>query len=154
MIKKIIKLFLIVTWMGIIFSFSQDNGNDSEKKSDSIILTIYKIFDKRPLTEDKKRILIDRFVYPVRKLAHFSEYLILGILVISFISEFKQIELKYIIISILVCCLYAVSDEIHQLFVANRSGKITDVIIDTFGSSTGILIYDMIKKIRRRKNNE
>lgn len=151
MIKKIIKLLLIIIWMGIIFSFSKDNGEVSTKKSDSVIIRIYKIFDKRELTEKEKEQIIEKYVVPIRKSAHFIEYFILGVLVISFISEFIELNIKAIIIGIIICCLYAVSDELHQLFISNRSAEVLDVFIDTIGSSTGIIIYRSIyKKILRR----
>ncbi len=37
--------------------------------------------------------------------------------------------------------LYAVSDEVHQLFVPGRGGQLTDVIIDTAGAGAGLGIY-------------
>lgn len=49
-------------------------------------------------------------------------------------------------LSILICMLYACSDEIHQLFVSGRSGKVLDVCIDTFGSLMGIFIYNKLRK--------
>lgn len=148
MLKKIIKLLLIIIWMGVIFSFSSDNGDKSETKSDSVIIKIYKIFNNRELTTKEKEHIIDIFVTPVRKLAHFTEYFILGLLVISFISEYTIINIKSLLIALLICCLYAVSDEIHQLFTDGRAGRVLDVLIDTTGSLTAILIY---YKMKRRK---
>lgn len=136
--------------MGVIFSFSSDNGDVSENKSDSVILKIYHIFDKDELSPKEKQHIIDLFVTPVRKLAHFSEYFILGLLIISFINEFRQLELKYLLIAIILCALYAVSDEIHQLFSDGRAGRVLDVLIDTLGSTTAIFSY---YKIMRRKKS-
>ena len=149
MIKKLVKLILIVLWMGLIFSFSQEDGTMSTSKSDKVILKIYKSFNKEKLTEKEQKEIIDKFVFPIRKAAHFSEYLILGILIISFISEFKALEIKYLILAIFISMLYAISDEIHQLFVSGRSARVFDVVIDTLGATTGIFIYNFIKnKIR------
>ena len=47
-------------------------------------------------------------------------------------------------ILILLCMLYACSDEIHQSFVLNRSGRIEDVFLDTVGASFGIVAYKKI----------
>lgn len=143
--KKIIKLILIVLWMGVIFTFSSDNADKSTSKSDGFIINIYKTFHKVELTKKEQQKVIDKYVFPVRKLAHFTEYLILGLLVISFISEFKTLEIKYLLISIFICMLYAVSDEIHQIFINGRTAKLLDVFIDTLGSATGVLIYRFIK---------
>ena len=49
-----------------------------------------------------------------------------------------------IYIPIIICILYAISDEIHQLFVPGRSGQVSDVLLDTLGAFTGIMIYKLI----------
>lgn len=153
MIKKIIKLILVIIWMGVIFSFSAENADKSTSKSDEVILKIYKAFNNNKLTKNEQKKIIDKFVFPVRKIAHFSEYLILGILVISFISEFKLLEIKYLIIAVLISMLYAISDEIHQLFSDGRTARILDVIIDTLGSVTGIFVYSYIRKQIKSNNS-
>lgn len=152
MVKRIIKLILVIAWMGVIFMFSNDTGDTSSKKSESVILKVYQVFNDKSLTKKEKENLVEKVVYPVRKLAHFTEYFILGVLLLSFISEFYQITLKSIIITIILCMLYAVSDELHQLFSSGRSARIFDCFIDTLGSASGILIYSFIvKKLLRRK---
>ncbi len=152
MLKKIIKIFLIIIWMGVIFAFSSDTGEASTKKSDSIIINIYQIFNKKELKEKDKEKIINSVVYPVRKIAHLSEYLILGFLITSLVSEYTLIDRKAILLSIILCIIYASSDEIHQLFSVGRSARILDVIIDTIGSSIGTLFYFIIdKKLLRRK---
>ena len=78
----------------------------------------------------------------IRKLAHFIEYFILGILVINFITRYH----KKIIIAILLCIIYATSDEIHQIFVPGRSCQIIDIMIDSLGSIMGIYLYKLITK--------
>lgn len=55
------------------------------------------------------------------------------------------------LISTLFCIIYALSDEIHQLFVFGRSGELKDVLIDTIGSFLGIIL---ISKIINRKNDK
>ena len=143
--KRIIKLILIVLWMGVIFTFSSDNADKSTSKSDGVIINIYKAFHKGDISKKEKQKIIDKYVFPVRKLAHFTEYLILGVLIINFISEYKTLEIKYLLLAIILCMLYAVSDEIHQIFISGRTAKILDVFIDTLGSSTGIFLYKIVK---------
>ena len=45
---------------------------------------------------------------------------------------------------------YACSDEIHQLFVADRAGKGTDVLIDMCGAVIALLIISGMKSTRGR----
>ena len=141
---KWLKLILVILWMIVIFSFSNQKANDSSKLSDGLILKTVRIIEKITNKEYSDEEILEKFVRPVRKLAHFTIYLILGVLVYLYIKEFN-ISNKFII-SLLICILYAISDEIHQLFIVGRSGKILDVLIDSLGSLTGIFI---IKKVGR-----
>ena len=155
MIKKIIKILLVVIWMGVIFSFSSDNKVASDNKSSSVIITIYHFFNSKEITKYEEKQIIEKYAYPIRKLAHFTEYFILGLLVISLISEYTIINRKSIIIGIIICMLYAISDELHQLFTSGRSARIFDVLVDTSGSTISILIYTIFKnKLLRRKKYE
>jgi len=124
---KKLKLLLIILWMFIIFMFSHQKADDSSKLSDGLILKTVRIIEKITHKEYSDEEILNKFVKPVRKLAHFTIYLILGILVYLYIKEL-QIS-KIFIISLLICVLYAVSDEIHQLFIVGRSGRIFDVLL-------------------------
>ena len=56
--------------------------------------------------------------------------------------------------SVLSTALYAVTDEIHQLFVPGRSGQITDVILDSCGGLIGaVLSATILYLIRKRKKD-
>ena len=137
--KKVFKLMLLILWMILIFCFSNQKADDSSKLSDGVIVRIASVFVKGDLTKNKKDELIDKYTFIIRKAAHFSIYLILGILSINLLSSF---DIKRIIaFSGLICFIYACTDEFHQLFVIGRSCEVRDILIDTLGSLTGILIY-------------
>lgn len=144
MLKKTVKLILIILLMITIFSFSSDNGDKSNKKSDGVIVFISKLFIDGDLEKKQKEEYIENFSYVVRKSAHFSIYFLLGLLVFSFMSEFDIKLKKQLIIAFLICFLYACSDEIHQLFISGRSGQISDVLLDTIGSSGGLGFYFLL----------
>jgi len=154
MIKKIIKIILLLLCMILIFSFSSDNGNSSSKKSDGLIIKIYQSITHKKLSDKDKEIIKNKYFIPVRKSAHITIYLILGVLSISLIKEYRLIDLKALIISIIFCFLYACSDEIHQLFVMDRSGEVLDVLIDSIGSFIGIYLYYLIYKKKGVKRYE
>lgn len=151
MVKKIIKFIIVLLCMTIIFMFSSDNGNQSNKKSDGVIMSVCKIFVHHNLTESEKKHIINKYVVFVRKSAHFIIYLILGLSLISLIKEFRTVNWYSFIIAFIIAVLYACSDEIHQIFVSGRSAKVTDIIIDGFGSFIGIYLYYILYKVRRKK---
>ena len=133
MLKKIIKFILIILVMSLIFNFSSDNSTTSTKKSDGLISKVGEIIIGRNLTKEEKN--------------HFIIYLFLGILLISFIKEFKINNSLQL--ALLTSLFYACTDEIHQYFVPGRSCEVRDVLIDTLGAFTGIILYKYIYKLRR-----
>lgn len=142
-----IKLCLIILWMIVIFMFSNQKAVESSKLSDGLILRTVRIIEKINHKQYSDEEILKRFIYPVRKLAHVTIYFILGFLVYLYIKDLK-IDNK-IIISILICVLYATSDEIHQLFILGRSGEVKDVLIDTLGSVLGILFLKILKSNKK-----
>ena len=79
--KKIIKLILIILWMGVIFSFSSDDADKSTIKSDGVIIKITETALNKKLSDKEKKEYTTKYIVPVRKSAHFTLYFILGILV-------------------------------------------------------------------------
>ena len=134
--------------MTIIFGFSsqdgKESGNISKKITEQIVKRIPQIQEKE---QEEKEIIINRIEKVIRKIAHFSIYTVVGILVMAFISTYQIKEKNRIIISTIIGIIYACSDEIHQSFVPGRSPMITDVMIDTMGVILGILLITTIKLI-------
>ena len=48
-----------------------------------------------------------------------------------------------LVLCIIICFIYAGSDEYHQTFVDGRTGQFSDVLIDTAGSIVGASIYSL-----------
>ena len=135
--------------MSFIFCLSNQPAVDSTELSDGFISNtignVYKLFNRNISSEELNEIKI-KYTHPVRKMAHFTIYMILGILVTLLVREYNVSFYKCLIISLLVCLLYSISDEIHQLFVLGRSGEVRDVLIDTSGSFIGIYIFNKLFK--------
>ena len=148
---KVVKICFLVLWMALIFSFSNQKDVDSSKVSDGFIdrtvVKIYKIFNEN-ITKEKENEIIEKYTYPIRKFAHYTLYFILGILSFLVVKDYS-INKKLIIYSLLICFLYACSDEFHQLFIIGRSARVLDVMIDTFGSLCGISIKKYLKSLYR-----
>ena len=149
MIRKVIKIILVLLWMVMIFLLSNEEAVKSSKKSDGLIIKSVELFTGKSLSDQEKEKVLKYLVFPVRKCAHLSLYLILGILVISLLREYMVINTKLVLLSLLICFLYACSDEIHQLFVPGRSGEVRDVLIDTLGECLGVSFYYLV--FRKKK---
>lgn len=153
-IIRTITLMLTIIIFFIIFNFSSQNSEKSTSTSDFVINAIINI---NPFTKDlevaQKEAIKEKMELPIRKLAHFSIYTILGITTMCHMSTYAVSKYNRIGSSLLVGVLYAVSDEIHQLFVSGRSGQITDVLIDTIGVLFGIGIVLVVRNFIRKNRS-
>lgn len=59
---------------------------------------------------------------------------------------FKLNSKKQVIFAGVMGIAYAISDEIHQLFVSGRAGQVQDVVIDSIGVILGICILMLFIK--------
>ena len=148
-----IYLFLSVAIMISIFSFSAQNG---DKSSDISMNITEKVVNEDNYTETAEKSLRkkqEEIETIVRKTAHFLIYTSLGLCVFMTLYYNGKVNKIWIlfIISLIFCIFYASSDEIHQLFVSERSGEVRDVLIDSAGSCLGIVIAIIIQKIRSKK---
>ena len=143
-----LSVVLVIIWMGIIFMFSDtpsDKSNEGSLKISRYI--VEKIYSDKSIIEKEK--LAKKFNKPIRKVAHGSVYFLLAIFVNSVVCTIKKKLFICNLISIIICFIYACTDEFHQMFVLNRSPLIVDVFIDTFGALIGSLIFNLIyKKIK------
>lgn len=139
---------LVVILMIIIFMFSKDPAVSSSDKSNYLVETLVNFFNLKNIDLFELNVII-------RKLAHFIIYFILGVLVFNAVKDTSSKTLiSIMIISILICTLYAETDELHQMLVPGRSGEARDVIIDSAGSSQGALIYFLILKNKNKNLKE
>lgn len=152
---RIVLIILTIAVMTVIFMLSADNADESNAKSDivsgSIINAVLEFFNLEGKRAEK---FIDNCVMIVRKTAHFTEYAVLGFLILS-VSESFFIRRKISAPTALITgALYAVSDEIHQSFVPGRSCQISDMLLDTAGVMAGIIaliiLIAIIKKIKSK----
>ena len=62
------------------------------------------------------------------------------------------------VISCSLSFLYAITDEIHQIFIPGRACQLQDILVDLAGIISGMLvfvvIYSLIKKLKGTKHTE
>ncbi len=157
------KIIPVVWWtfslaiMTVIFIFSSQSGDESSVTSGGFVEMLFKSFypDFALLSEQNRLSLIQGAECFVRKMAHFSVYTALGFCVTGAVSStFRSLNaLKYSTFSVTFCAIFAASDEWHQTFVAERSGQITDILIDTLGAVFGALAFAVIIIVIKRVKN-
>lgn len=146
--RKMIFPLLTFLWMVVIFSFSANPAEESTQISRSVGRMIGEIciseFQEWP--KERQDAFAERIDYPVRKCAHASEYAILGMLLVLSVSCYKR--KNNVAYAFVIGTIYAAGDEFHQLFVEGRSCQLTDVMIDSMGVVTGILLIYIVLKIK------
>lgn len=118
--------FPVVVWMLVIFLLSSVEG--SNQATDPSFL-----------------------FYASRKGAHVFEYFVLAILFLRSFEVHKMTDREKVMSAIIFPLTYAVSDEVHQLFVLGRTGKLTDVGFDLFGIALAIVIWNVWWRKKMKK---
>ncbi len=126
--------------MGLIFSFSSNNGNESSNKSDRLLIKTVEVLKKDKLTKKQKENIVDKYSFIIRKCAHMFLYFVLSVITFLLLKEFYDLKPITIIYTLIFCIIYAITDEIHQAFIPGRSARAYDVAIDTLGSFIALII--------------
>lgn len=136
---KYISIVLVIVWMSVVFTLSSESGSKSENTSNSFTKTIF----QNNISDEQ----VKNLSFIIRKTAHFTLYTIGGICICLFVLlNFKNTN-KIYLISYIIGTIYAIADELHQLYIPNRSGEIRDVIIDSFGILLGVVIVKFSRYI-------
>ena len=123
-------------WMGVIFLLSHQNGQDSSETS-GILLELLKLFGIGPGSSVQGVLS-----YLVRKAGHFTEYLILAILFLR-TRKGRGSSGRSALYALLFVFLYASS---------GRGPAFSDVLIDTAGGLTGIILFEWKQSMLERQN--
>ena len=126
--------------MGFIFCMSLNNAEESKALSDSLAQRLINFLG----------INIPKVI--LRKGAHFVEFAGLGFCLCNALYASFGHRLTPVF-ALVGTVIYAISDEVHQIFSEGRACQITDVLIDSAGALSGIVIAFLVYKIIRRNKN-
>ena len=139
----------VILWMAVIFWFSSNNGDISSMQSGKVSYMMASAVDKAfrlDMSEAERVGFSEGISYLVRKLAHF------GTPLDSLDRDLRIgniVKLRYFLPAAIVFG-YAGTDELHQYFVPDRCCSFKDVLIDTAGGLTGIVIIILCRYICRK----
>jgi VanZ family protein len=157
-IKKVLKsvpaaILLLALYM-MIFGFSAQDGEESGSLSQLVTEKCVEFFNAvtgRNWSQMMMESMVEYFEHPVRKLAHFSEYACMGILVyLVWCNWLKRGRFLYLLTVIWVF-LSAAADEFHQYFVPGRYASVWDVLLDTCGGAFGLLVCIFFTRFIQKK---
>ena len=138
---------LLLANMVMIFSFSSESREDSGDRSRAVTTAIARFLNPSfdDMTESEQTAAVERIHGVVRKTAHFLEYALLGFLTACLTVFLRRRLLTRIrpwqtwVIPAAFCLLYAISDEVHQIF-SGRGPRAADVFIDFAGAVFGVCV--------------
>lgn len=149
---------LAIVWMCVIFAFSAQTKEESGAVSESFtfhMVSSTRTFFHLDLSDERVKEIADAIEGFVRKVAHMTEFGILSVLLYIWIGQWEMRFLRRGVTAAGATAVYAATDEIHQLFVAGRSGRFSDVCIDSAGAVVGVLVFTLlvklVKHVRRRR---
>ena len=137
----------VAVWMLVIFSASSDS--QSGQRSSRFIGPFI-----RWLVPGISEPAVEESVAIVRKIAHVTEYAVLSVLLWrarrgmagKAPPNWNRAHARF---ALFIAALYAVTDEIHQVFVPNRGPNFWDVVLDTAGAAFGLWLVWLSFRFRR-----
>ncbi|QWB95252.1 VanZ family protein [Mycoplasmatota bacterium] len=135
-----ILLFTSLIWMQSVFP-----GDISSAESGFLVRIAIDVLNLFNITIES-----DVLHHIIRKIAHFMEFFILGLLWLAFVLSQEKLENKYLFLMSIAVVLTAATDEIIQLFSIDRGPSITDFFIDITGGLIVLVVYMLFKLLYNR----
>ena len=142
--RSTISGILALVWMCVIFAFSAQTKEESSVVSQGFsyrIVNTTGLLLHLHIDEEQLREIANAIEGFVRKGAHMTEYAILAILIYVWLGRWQLSRRRMACTAAVLTMLYACSDEFHQLFVAGRAGRVSDVLVDSAGAVVGLALF-------------
>lgn len=138
---KTLSWLAVLLWMLAMYLLSAQPANISNYNSKGMVTRVVDTtvkLTKADIPEPEKRKLVDRINSAAREYMHGVVFLVLGLLTHNAVTQCGVRGKKAIAISLAICVICGITDEIHQLFVPGRAFQVGDLVIDSAGSIIGI----------------
>lgn len=120
--KNVLRWGPVIVWMGIIFYLSHQPATSLEK----MLPYFNRLFPS-----------MQSFNW-----GHFLAYFILGLcMLLALGSKFNHWKGKIVVV--IVCTLYGITDEVHQLYVEGRHFDVADIRNDAIGAALAMLFVSI-----------
>ena len=139
---------LLLLLMLIIYYLSSQPLEQTHQLSMSIAEKIYAAQSFFRLEGDPDSISVEKINWILRKLAHFLLFCGMGIVSAYALDKTRLSWGRITFLTLMICTIYAASDELHQMYVLGRTPSLMDVLLDGAGAVVGIGIYRGFKKMR------
>ncbi|MBR6119679.1 MAG: VanZ family protein [Oscillospiraceae bacterium] len=136
--KPGLALLATALWLWFIYARSAQPAAVSHEESGAVLGLLRKVLP-----------FVDMLL--VRKLAHFTEYAVLGALLWL---DWRLLGRDGLLLPLGAGLLFAAGDELLQTFIPGRSGELLDVLLDFSGVLAAVLPARLIRKRKENKRRE
>lgn len=136
--KPGLALLATALWLWFIYARSAQPGAVSHEESSAVLGLLRRVLP-----------FVDMLL--VRKLAHFTEYAVLGALLWL---DWRLLGRDGLLLPLGAGLLFAAGDELLQTFIPGRSGELLDVLLDFSGVLAAVLPARLIRKRKENKRRE
>ena len=155
-VSTVAAILLVLLYL-VIFLFSGQNGEESGSLSAMIsekCAELLNAISGKHWTQSVIESMAVYFEHPIRKLAHFSEYACMGVLLYGIWRPWMKKGRKLYLLIVLWVFVSAGTDEFHQLFIPGRYGCFADVLLDTCGGTSGLCACVFAEKTMSRRKQK
>ena len=150
-------ILAVVFWVAaimcmlVIFSMSAKTATQSGNISGGLIYRIAPVFNKgfTKLSVSEQADYVASLQGVVRTFAHLFEFGLLGFLLGGAFKFSLPKNLKPMLFAVGTGWIYALTDEVHQLFVPGRAFQFKDIVVDWSGVALGVAFGCMVFAIAR-----
>lgn len=132
----------------LIFVLSSQNGSESGRLSGAIVKILLVMFGESGAA------LSSILHSTIRQIAHGTAFFVLALLVVNILSKGKSSIYRSYLNATAFSVGYALSDEIHQLFVPGRACELKDLLTDCVGIVLAIGSWELARRIRMKGRGE
>ncbi len=151
-------LFKIFLWSAVligmiwIFSLSAQTASESRLLSGETIRMVAEMVvpEFAELGQEQQAGIVSAWQHIARKTAHALLYFALGSLCMAALLQHSLDMKRRFVLALGISIIYAITDEVHQLFVHGRGGQFSDVCIDAGGALIGVLLVLLVHKLTIR----
>lgn len=134
-------LALLVCWVAVIWGHSLVAGPESSRESGVFVTLLRPLFLAVGVADE------DLMSFFVRKCAHFTEYAVLGMLVVRNVALWWNTTRRRSWVMVPGAAAVPFVDEWIQLSVPGRAGMASDVLLDLAGLCCGLLVALLLRRI-------
>jgi len=140
----------LVLWLAFVFGMSTDRFSSASTGS-----MLGWILDQlRPGWQYRHPHAFAILHFYTRKMAHFTEYAVLAVLVWRAVSLTWGRKRMVWLWTWIFCALYAVTDELHQMLVPSRTPSSHDVLIDACGALAALIVVTVADQVAAKRSTE